>query len=566
MPAVQWLILHGHVSMLKQFLEVSMGVINLSPEEPFELTHNKATLNLPAGLSLAPTPTAQSLTQSLANIKPLESASVNWIIRGDEPGEYQLSAAYQGTLEPFEAELQALATVPHPFKVWGAEALKLKVQADSGKYIRATPYHVLLGVEDVAEIPLYNVDLAIDEDFHENYIFQPRQQFSEELGELKPEQPPVYIKRPYILVPEETSLGNFNPGISSATFAGQVMHPGEGIQEVTPPPLYELSPSPTNQENGLLRLTWKKKEGASGYGTAEGFQVYATPTLKTPFESTPVKVRATPTSPLVEQLPAGATEAYVPGKPGEPLFYAVSTVEEGGHFKLEMPLVEAVTQSPPEFGRCLTVEAGKGQFASSKCTKLGGKKVGEWAPGAVKGRVTFSGGALELETPSKEVVSCKASSGKGAAVPSGLRSVTFAFSGCEKEHSACTTGHSAAGEITTETLIGLLVWEKKAKKAALDFSLPPHVSGSLFGFACDGKAEEIDGSVLVPVKAGKASSATALKFKQTKGVQKPSEYETAEGAKVPDSLDVNAVPSDRIGLSTTLTMTSEEALEINPTI
>ncbi len=565
-PAVQWLILHGNVSMLKQFLEVSMGVINLSPEEPFELTHNKATLNLPAGLSLAPTPSPQSLTQTLGNIKPLESASVNWIVRGDEPGEYSLSAGYQGTLEPFEAELQALATVPNPFKVWGAEALKLKVQADSGKYIRATPYHVLLGVEDAADIPLYNVDLAIDEDFHENFIFQPRQQFSEELGELKPKEPPVYIKRPYILVPEETSLGNFNPGISSATFAGQTVHPGEGIQEVTPPPLYELSPSPTNQENGLLRLTWKKKEGASGYGTAEGFQVYDTPNLQTPFETKPVEVRATPTSPLVEQLPASATEAYVPGEPGKPLYYAVSTVEEGGHFKLEMPLVEAVTQSPPEFGRCLTVEAGKGQYSSSKCTKLGGKKVDEWSPGAVKGGVTFSGGSVKFETPAKTVVSCKSTAGKGDAVADGLRAVSLTFTGCETGPSTCTSAGATAGEIRTNSLTGLLVWEKKAKKAALDLS--PAGDTAVLAFSCAGKSAEVDGSVLVAVKTGKASTATALKFKESKGTQKPSEYETAEATKVKDTLEAHfsAGPTEAIGLSGTVTLTSEEALEINPTI
>ena len=44
--------------MLKQFFEVSMIVQNLSPE-PFTLAKGTATLNLPEGLSLAPT-TARS--------------------------------------------------------------------------------------------------------------------------------------------------------------------------------------------------------------------------------------------------------------------------------------------------------------------------------------------------------------------------------------------------------------------------------------------------------------------------------------------------------------------------
>ena len=566
-PALQYLILHGNASMLKQFLEVSMGIVNLSPEEPFELTHNKATLNLPAGLSLAPTPTPQSLTQTLGDIKPLGSASASWIIRGDEPGEYLLSADYQGMLEPFEAEINSLASLPTPFHVWGANALKLKVQADEGKFTTATPYKVLLGVEDVANIPLYNVELAIDENFHENFIFQPRQQFSEALGELKPDHKAHFIKRPYILVPDETSVGGFRPELATASFVGEETHPGEGIEAVKPPPLYELSASSTNEDNGLLRLTWSKQE-PSGYGTPEGFEIYTTPTLLTPFGSKPVMVRATPTSPLVEELPASATEAYVPGKPAEPLYYAVSTVEEEGHFKLEMRLRRAVTQSPPEFGRCLPVAAGKGKFSSSKCTTLGGKGVDEWSPGAGKGGVTLSGAAIKLETPAKTVVSCKSSSGKGQhASGYGLEALSLTLSGCELAHKVCTSMGATPGEVRASSLTGLLVWEKKAsKKAALDVSRSG--GGTLLAFECTGEAVEVKGSVLVAVKTGKASLTNALKFKESKGLQKPSEYETTEGAKVKDALEARFAGGsfEAIGLSGTVTLTSEEALEVNPTI
>ena len=563
-PALQYLILHGNASMLKQFVEVNMGIVNLSPEEPFELTHNKATLNLPAGLSLAPTPTPQSLSQTLGTIPPLGSASASWIIRGDEPGEYFLSAGYQGTLEPFEAEIDSLASVPSPFKVWGANALKLKVQADKGKFIQATPYKVRLGVEDVADIPLYNVELAVDENFHENFIFQPRQQFSEALGKLEPNHETTFVKHPYMLVPEETSVGEFRPELATASFVGEEKHPGEGIEAVEPPPLYQLNAPPTNEDNGLIRLTWVKKEPSNHeYGTPAGFEVYTTPNLQTPFGSTPVAARATPTGPSMEELPPTATEAYVQGKAGEPLYYAVSTVEEEEHFRLEMPLVLAAAQSAPEFGRCVAVAAGKGTFSSSKCTTAGGKKGYEWDPGAGKGGVTFSGGAVKLETPAKKVVSCKAAAGKGHVVASGLTGVSLAFTDCEKEHSACTSAGATAGEVRTSALSGLLAWEKKGKKAALDLSAAPH---ALFaGFTCASQAEELQGSVIVPIKSSKASTATALKFKESKGIQKPSEYETAEGVKVKDSLLIGGV-SEAIGLSGTITLTSEEALEVNPDI
>ena len=60
-PLIQWLILHGKAAVLKQFFEVSMIVQNLSPE-PFTLAKGMATLNLPEGLSLAPTAAQQALT------------------------------------------------------------------------------------------------------------------------------------------------------------------------------------------------------------------------------------------------------------------------------------------------------------------------------------------------------------------------------------------------------------------------------------------------------------------------------------------------------------------------
>ena len=57
-PLIEWLILEGKASFLKQFFDVSMVIQNLSPE-PFDLTAGQATLNLPPGLTLAPTPEPQ---------------------------------------------------------------------------------------------------------------------------------------------------------------------------------------------------------------------------------------------------------------------------------------------------------------------------------------------------------------------------------------------------------------------------------------------------------------------------------------------------------------------------
>jgi hypothetical protein len=210
-PLIQWLILHGKAAVLKQFFEVSMIVQNLSPE-PFTLAKGTATLNLPEGLSLAPTTQQQSLTNEVPAVPGGGSVTTNWIIRGDKPGEYNVSANYAATLEPFDAPVSVQAALANPLKVWGKEAMTLKVKADAGKLHEGVPYHVYVGVENKSDVPLYNVNLTIEENPHVSFIFQPEQQFSELVGELKPGET-FFVKRPYILIPDAESESVFNPKI-----------------------------------------------------------------------------------------------------------------------------------------------------------------------------------------------------------------------------------------------------------------------------------------------------------------------------------------------------------------
>ncbi len=161
------------------------------------------------------------------------STTTNWIIRGDTPGEYNLSADYKSTLEPFDAPVSVQAALANPLKVWGKEAMTLKVRADGGKLHEGVPYHVYVGVENKSDVPLYNVALTIEENPHVSFIFQPEQQFSELVGELKPGET-FFVKRPYILIPDNESESVFNPALSSATFVGEKEHPGENIEKITP--------------------------------------------------------------------------------------------------------------------------------------------------------------------------------------------------------------------------------------------------------------------------------------------------------------------------------------------
>ena len=329
-PAIQWLILRGNAAILKQFFEVSMVVTNLSPE-PFDLTGGQATLNLPAGMSLAPTATPQSLTQTVPTIGGSSSAETDWVIRGDVPGSYNLSAEYDGTLQPFGDPVSITAGVAQPLKVWGADALGLSVQADSGSFTAGSPYHVRIAVTNNADVPLYNVNLSIDSRTHTNFIFQPDERFNDQIGELDPGQ--TLYSHTYILIPDTTSGSVFDPSLSSATFAGQMLVPGQGISTMTPPTLYPAT-APADTV-GMVHLHWPAVPGAQGY------LVFSTPNLDTPFAVTADAAATTATgSPSTSPLPSTATDAYLTPTDDSARYYAVSAIINGQP-TLESPLVLA---------------------------------------------------------------------------------------------------------------------------------------------------------------------------------------------------------------------------------
>jgi RHS repeat-associated protein len=334
-PFINELVLQGKLTTLKQFFAVKLVVHNLSPE-PFKFTHGSATLTVPGGMSLAPTPTPQSDTQSVADISGEGSVATNWIIRGDRPGEYYLSASYHGQLEPFEKQFELEAGTAEPLKVWGAEAFGFRVQADEGSVTEGVPYHVKIGIYDKAPIPFYNVAIAINSALHEHFIFQPDQAFETSIGELKPGET-IYAPQD-ILVPNANG-GKFDPSESYARFVGEQAHPGEGIEAVKPPPLYTMSAS--LESITLIHLHWQPSPGA------EGYEIFSTPSLDTAFGATPDAGQTSPTNKTtVTRLPASATDAWIPrGANDPPRYYAISTVI-GGQLRLEHPVKEPALQGP----------------------------------------------------------------------------------------------------------------------------------------------------------------------------------------------------------------------------
>ncbi len=513
-PLIQWLILKGKAAVLKQFFEVTMVTQNLSSES-FTLTDGSATLNVPEGMSLAPTPAPQSATQPVADIPGGGSATTNWIVRGDKPGEYLISAAYDAKLQPFAAPVEVLAGLASPLHVWGANALQLRVLADSGALAEGVPYHVSIGVTNRANVPLYNVGLSIEEEPHEHFIFQPGQRFSEQLGELAPGQT-AYIKHPYILVPDGQSQSIFNPALSSASFVGEVAHPGAGIEAVEPPALYGVAAPPDTP--GLVHLHWQHVPDA------EGYEVFSTPSLDTPFKAASPVLESPGSSSEVTLLPDGATDAYLK-PPAQSQRYAVSAVIEG-HLTLASRVIPATaTAQAAEFRLCVAQKKGeyteadcksksakakkgkfewkpgpapscvaqkKGEYTSSSCTTKSAKaKKGtyEKAPGPGYSSAT---GTVTLEAPglARKVI-CAASSATGeiTGLRTGLERVTF--TGCESSGEVCASeGPDSSPSGKTGVIVTNLLQSKLAEpvvgKVWLELSSAQH-EPYLLEFGCGGQ-------------------------------------------------------------------------------
>ena len=133
-----WLVVPAKASWLKEFFNVQLMVSNLA-EPGFVLDQGSAKLNLPIGLSLAPTAVAQSLIQPVPDIDGGKSATASWLVRGDKEGEYPLTGSYAGMLEPFGAPISIDAVSDKPLHVWGERQQRSSSSTQTRMATRARP-------------------------------------------------------------------------------------------------------------------------------------------------------------------------------------------------------------------------------------------------------------------------------------------------------------------------------------------------------------------------------------------------------------------------------------------
>lgn len=122
------------LSWLKEFYDVELTVIN-NADDNFSIQNSQAVLTLPEGLSFADTNRREELVQSMGNngiIGGTETKSASWIVRGDKPGSYDLSAEFTGVLMPLGEAVKVIFKTEEPLVVHDGTGLKLDIMVTEG--------------------------------------------------------------------------------------------------------------------------------------------------------------------------------------------------------------------------------------------------------------------------------------------------------------------------------------------------------------------------------------------------------------------------------------------------
>lgn len=321
-PIVTAMRLPARATFLKEFYRLTVTVTNLAAPG-ISLANGHAAVQVPSGMSLALTPTPQRATRSVPDIPGGETETLDWILRGDREGEYHVGVSYAASLEPFGTAIRLEGETEEPIKVWGASALRLRVDLDDAAR-EGYPYTAFVELENVADVPVYNPTIELLDDGHLGYIEQPRQRHFYATRELAPDA--TLTAGPFILVPDQDGELDLSESFIRKV-AGDVDLGGTLVTHERSPTFDETPKVEGRWRNEQdLILEWEPIPGADSY------ELYATPDLETDF----------PDEPLTPAHSFGATKAMVSINPGEePPLIAISALVDGVN-TMAHPIVTAI--------------------------------------------------------------------------------------------------------------------------------------------------------------------------------------------------------------------------------
>ncbi|SFS02769.1 fibronectin type III domain-containing protein [Anaeromicropila populeti] len=139
-PILVYLHTSAGISWLKDIYAVELGVLN-NASANFSILNANATLELPDGVSFAGTKQEQTLKQDMGTIYGQQRESVSWYVKGDKSGSYQLSAAFNGTLMPFNIPVSANFKSDYNLEIEeSGKGLVLSIMPQASAYINEQYY------------------------------------------------------------------------------------------------------------------------------------------------------------------------------------------------------------------------------------------------------------------------------------------------------------------------------------------------------------------------------------------------------------------------------------------
>ena len=164
------------VSWLKDMYTVELGVLNTA-DSKYVIENSSATINLPQGISLASTNNGQSYTVGMGDIAGQEKKTTTWIVKGDKPGSYEISADFSGNLTPFNCPVNAHFTCNQTIGVSDYSGLEICVMPESTAYT-GEDYYIQFSVTNDTGSPLYNFTTSfgpytVPGAVSETYVIQP---------------------------------------------------------------------------------------------------------------------------------------------------------------------------------------------------------------------------------------------------------------------------------------------------------------------------------------------------------------------------------------------------------
>ena len=150
-----FIVIRGETKWLKEMYDVELFLVNNSFEDMVDC---KAELFLPSGLSLAEMLSGyeNKAVEEIGRIESGETKSIHWYVRGDEAGEYDLSATVTGKMEDYGDEFSYDFVTESKLKVYAGDALHMTIYCQKKAQYQES-FKVGIEVKNVSDKTLYNL-------------------------------------------------------------------------------------------------------------------------------------------------------------------------------------------------------------------------------------------------------------------------------------------------------------------------------------------------------------------------------------------------------------------------